>query len=288
MATFEDITDTFWDTASHYLVQPPLDDAALAAAEETLGVRLPAEYVALLRVQNGGVVADAFTAHPMTERTSWAADHVALDEMRGIGPGTQTILASPYLTDEWEMPAELVLLTGDGHWWIALDYRTRGRDGEPSVVWYDNELGEDVQVAATFRAFAEGLVPGERFTGPAPDMDRPPGAGYVHDGALSGVILILGEDIKLLKDGGRSLENTKLVCRARASGALKHLPWWKTRRLAASLKAVDAAATEDELVMRLSDVFPELERLMPAWIRRRRPGWALDEKHLRERAASRE
>jgi hypothetical protein len=76
----------------------------------------------------------------------------------GIGPGTQTILASPYLTDEWEMPAEPVLLSGDGHWWIALDYRIRGRDGEPSVVWYDNELGEDVQVAATFRAFAEGLA----------------------------------------------------------------------------------------------------------------------------------
>jgi hypothetical protein len=61
------------------------------------------------------------------------------------------------LLREWGMPEGFVLLTGDGHWWIALDYRRSGPDGPPSVVWYDNEMDEDVQLAADFETFVHGL-----------------------------------------------------------------------------------------------------------------------------------
>jgi hypothetical protein len=111
-------------------------DEALRGAEETLGVRLPADHVALLRIQNGGQVAKRLNAFPTSERTSWAAGNVGFGEMHGIGDDFQTILSSPDLTDEWGLPGAVVLLTGDGHWWIALDYR--GGD-EPSVAWFDTE-----------------------------------------------------------------------------------------------------------------------------------------------------
>jgi hypothetical protein len=55
-----------------------------------------------------------------------------------------------------------VLLCGDGHWWIALDYRN-APGGEPSVVWYDNELRQDLRLAPTFRVFVEGLRPQTDF-----------------------------------------------------------------------------------------------------------------------------
>ena len=48
-----------------------------------------------------------------------------------------------------------MLLSGDGHYWVALDYR-EGR-AEPAVVWFDNEVDEDIQLAPDFLTFVEGL-----------------------------------------------------------------------------------------------------------------------------------
>lgn len=67
--------------------------------------------------------------------------------MAGIGAagGTLALLDTPYLVEEWGLPSPLVLLTGDGHWWTALDHRECGQDGEPSGTWFDTELGQDLR-----------------------------------------------------------------------------------------------------------------------------------------------
>jgi hypothetical protein len=232
---FEEIAERFWDTGSDYLVQEPLTDDALRAAEAELGVRLPEEYVALLRIRNGGVVSKQCSAFPTSERTSWAEGWVGFQEMHGIGPDFQTILSSPYLTDVWGLPGTAVLLSGDGHWWIALDYR--GGD-EPVVTWFDTEWEQDMQLAASFRAFVE--------------------------------------------NGRRNLENTRLWPRDRCGDVLGQMWPWQTRRLRAALREVEAAQTPAELVERMRAIEPELDRLLRPWIRKRRPGWASDERRLRE------
>src|SRR3954454_19521731 len=135
----------------------------VAEAERQLGVKLPAEYLALLRIQNGGYT-HGF-GFPMSRPTAWAADHVPLDELFGIvtDPGhrtAQNILQTEYMTREWGLPARQVLLTGDGHWWISLDYRS----GEvPSVTWLAIDHGQDIQVAPSFAAFLDGLLPESAF-----------------------------------------------------------------------------------------------------------------------------
>jgi hypothetical protein len=96
-----------------------------------------------------------------------STDHIPFDELFGIGPAEQfaalTLLHTPYLVREWGLPTPVVLLSGDGHTWVALDYRTRGRQREPSVVWIDNERGHEVQLAPSFRAFVELLGPSASF-----------------------------------------------------------------------------------------------------------------------------
>lgn len=153
--------DQFWH--SNYYGHPPLTNVMLADAESLLGVRLPEEYVRLLRVQNGGYT-HGF-AFPMTQRTTWADDHVPLNDMSGIvtDPAIRThqnILQSAYMTEEWGLPSRQVLLSGDGHWWIALDYR---HGPAPTVAWIDVECGEDIQVAPSFGAFLAGLVFNSEF-----------------------------------------------------------------------------------------------------------------------------
>ncbi|GAA1956877.1 SMI1/KNR4 family protein [Kitasatospora viridis] len=149
-----------WDTTSDYGVQPPLTEEAITEAEEDLDVTLPAALLDLLRTRNGGPIAAARSAFPTSRPTSWAADHVPFDHLMGIGDRNRvlSLLDSPYLTREWELPAELVLLSGDGHQWIALDYRAGGRHAEPSVTWFDAEFGRELALAPDFGSFLAGLT----------------------------------------------------------------------------------------------------------------------------------
>ena len=154
----------FWSTGT-YGVQPPLTDEAVRDAEKVLGVRLPEALLELLRVQNGGIVVRERSAFPTAEPTSWAPDHVPFDSVMGIGrvPRTLSLLDSPYLVGEWGLPSPVVLLTGDGHTWVALDYRECGPEGEPSVVWLDAESETESPLAPDLRSFLAGLVPAEDF-----------------------------------------------------------------------------------------------------------------------------
>jgi len=135
--------------------EEPLEEAALRRLEATLGVALPAELVALLRVRNGGVL--RYCRFPTAAVAG--CDHVALDELGGVGGGGHDLFDVRYLREEWDLPEWAVMLGGDGHTWIALDYR---RAGEPGVVWLESSdqdgAGPRVTpLAASFPAFLAGL-----------------------------------------------------------------------------------------------------------------------------------
>jgi hypothetical protein len=151
----------FW--SDNYYKHPPLTDEMLTQAEEQLGVRLPPRLVELLRIQNGGYT-QGFV-HPLPCRTTWAEDHVPLDALAGIvtDPSIETahnLLQTEYMTKEWGLPPRQVLLAGDGHFWITLDYR---HGDIPSVAWIDTECDEDIQVADSFDTFLRGLVPSSTY-----------------------------------------------------------------------------------------------------------------------------
>jgi hypothetical protein len=132
----------------------PLQDAWLEAAEAELGVKLPRALVAALRAQNGGPL--RFDSHAASRPTSWAADHVPVPELFGIGPEPEEGLRdTPNLLDEWTLPGGLVLLCGEGPTWIALDYRA---SDPPTVIWIDPEESLELKLAGSFEEFLDGLV----------------------------------------------------------------------------------------------------------------------------------
>lgn len=145
-------------------------------AERALGVRLPLALLDLLRIQNGGIVAAQHDAFPTRQPTSWNEDHVPFESLMGIGrcDRVTSLLDTPYLVEEWGMPAPLVLLSGDEHCWIALDYRTCGRDGDPSVTWFETDLATELVLAGDFCSFVEGLTAGSTYGdgGPAPGVGK--------------------------------------------------------------------------------------------------------------------
>ncbi len=80
-----DFTD-FWDDDEYaledYVEAPPADDL-IVAIEAELGYKLPAAYIELMKLHNGGIpVKNCF---PTKKPTSWADDHVAITGIMGIG-----------------------------------------------------------------------------------------------------------------------------------------------------------------------------------------------------------
>lgn len=162
MARFDDVRGTFWDGGGGYWVQPALTDELVCEAERLLGVTLPSSLLDLLRLRNGGGVAAEWGLFPTTRAPGWSEDHVPFDVLMGIGP-RNSLLDTPYLVKEWGLPSPLVLLDGDGRCWIGLDYRACGRHGEPSVGWFDVELGAEAVLAPDFRSFVEQLTYADRL-----------------------------------------------------------------------------------------------------------------------------
>jgi hypothetical protein len=138
---------------------PPLTADMVRHAETLLGVRLPPEYLALLKQRNGGYFEEVY-AFP-TRPNSWSSEGlVPFTDLNGIGvpaeePGGLNILDRDYLAEEWGLPPKQVLLTGEGHWWITLDYR---RGPVPQVSWIAGDAGEDFVLADSFADFLTGLI----------------------------------------------------------------------------------------------------------------------------------
>ncbi|MEV0903173.1 SMI1/KNR4 family protein [Actinoplanes sp. NPDC049802] len=160
--------DGFWEDGEHaeeiYGGGYPSDEV-VASVEAELGFRLPASYVALMRMRNGGMPRN--TCCPAPSRTTSAEDHVAVTAIMGIGREKECSLAgrsgSRFLIQEWGYPKIGVYFAdcpSAGHDMIAFDYRDCGPEGEPCVVHVDQELDYRITVLAPdFVSFVQALRP---------------------------------------------------------------------------------------------------------------------------------
>lgn len=146
-----------WKKDDEYYKLPPLTDKILEKAEETLRVKLPKSYIHLLQEQNGGYI--IYDSYPSDVPTSWADDHINIEFLFGIGE-ENGILESDYFIREWNLPNNIVLLSGSGHSWVALDYRHTKE--EPPVIYIDVEWDQIFELAPNFNTFLNGLYEEER------------------------------------------------------------------------------------------------------------------------------
>lgn len=153
--------ESFW--GENYYNHPELTEEMIDKAEARLGVKLPPELLNLLKIQNGGYTNEF--VFPTDQENSWADDHIPLNALFGIVVDesletAQNILDSECMIEEWDLPPKQVLLSGEGHWWISLDYR----NGEvPVVSWIDVEGDECFEISPSLGDFLRNLIPVEEF-----------------------------------------------------------------------------------------------------------------------------
>jgi hypothetical protein len=142
----------------HEYVGPELTDGSVCAAEEALGYKLPAAYLRLLRVQNGGL--------PRRRCFPAGRGYVEVTGLYGVG-GWYGIdspdRGSRYMIREWGYPEVGIVIAPTpwgGHDAVMLDYSECGPAGEPRVIHVETEAARPrVRVLATdFAAFLAGLV----------------------------------------------------------------------------------------------------------------------------------
>ncbi len=170
---FEDFDFTdFWDDSDYskenYIESYPSDEL-IDSIETELGYKLPQSYIDLMKLHNGGQLYK--TCHPMTEKTSWAPDHIAIEGILGIGRKKKYSIGgdfgSKFMCEEWGYPDNGVYICdcpSSGHDMVMLDYSKCGKNGEPEVVHVDQEFDyKKTLIAKDFETFIKGLVSDERF-----------------------------------------------------------------------------------------------------------------------------
>jgi hypothetical protein len=155
--------DLFDDTNNFFDTGPPITDEIIQAAEAQVGYKLPASYLRLVNVKNGGWLRRR--CYPTAE------DYVEIDFIYGIG-GARCIdskTGSRYFIQAWNYP-DVGIVVGEtpsaGHDTIMLDYSECGPQGEPRVIHVETETGDAPAVrvlAPDFETFLRGLVDCDQF-----------------------------------------------------------------------------------------------------------------------------
>lgn len=139
-----------YDVLDQYELNP-LTREKVESAQSELKIKLPDSYLKLLKEQNGGSL--YLNAFPISFEDE---DHLAVDYLLGIGENKREgIQQSGYFIKEWGLPKRIVLLCGDGHTWIALDYREV--NVSPPIIYIDVELEIEKQLSLSFEEFVSKL-----------------------------------------------------------------------------------------------------------------------------------
>ena len=125
-------------------------DDMIEQAQQKLKVTLPESYINLMKKQNGGEL--------HTKRLEIGEEVICVGYLNGIGTKSgQGILLSSTLKREWGLSNRFVYLFGDGHTWLALDYR-RYKGDNPPVTYIDLEQNLKQVIAPDFEAFLSQLT----------------------------------------------------------------------------------------------------------------------------------
>lgn len=155
-------TESPFDTST-WFAGPPLTSKMVAEAERKLGCTFPKAYLALLRIQNGGMLKRRrfMVSAPATAE----AAYFDTDGLRGIGgaygidPDDEAIV-----NEDWGRPKHAIVFAdapAHGHEVFMFDYGACGPQGEPAVVWVASDGPGDalvVPLAPDMESFLQGLV----------------------------------------------------------------------------------------------------------------------------------
>ncbi len=125
--------------------------------EKLTGLRLPESFVKLGELGDNCVATLPDVTPPAATR-HFPDGHYEIGDFLSVAANDRlTIFDSPALAQEWGLPESVLPIEGDGHIWLAFDFR--GSNKEPSVVLWFSDSGETVPIAESFELLIRNLIP---------------------------------------------------------------------------------------------------------------------------------
>lgn len=142
-----------WNTEDDYYTLESINQNDIELFEKIFSCKLPEEYLNQLRIRNGGSL--LYDALPVTFKNSWADDHVSIPFVFGLKKG-EGIFNTKELLTEWGIHEDkFIVISGDGHYLIVLDYRNNNE--EPRITYIDTELGLIKVIFESFKEMIDSL-----------------------------------------------------------------------------------------------------------------------------------
>lgn len=141
----------------NYCVYTP--EEIIETFENKYGVKLPGEYIKYAGANESWVV-KLPPCNTDSTKYYFGEGFYLIGSFSGLDPDKyRSIFDSAELVKEWKLPKKLVLIDGDGHTWMALDYRDS--DTEPKVIVIESDECNYLVVANNFNEFVQSLLPYE-------------------------------------------------------------------------------------------------------------------------------
>lgn len=142
-------------------LEKPAKDRDITKAEKKLNVTLPADFINLMKLSNGGYVNYEKRAFPVDFNLESGDVFIEVESIMGIDK--EGILLSESLAEEWDLPSNIVFFSGSGHAWIGFNYEDRDI---PNVVYVESDDGDGNNlhiIAETFTEFVSKLNDPENY-----------------------------------------------------------------------------------------------------------------------------
>ena len=145
---------------------PEFTEFELKVLEQRLEVTLPQSYIDLMRASNGGYLEENLCIalqNPIPKNMDYYLGdrYWPLSTVAGVTTDQTNINSLLYTADtawHWDVPKKLVAFDGDGHTWLAFDYRNIN-DSEPKIVFIESDDFTIYDIAKNFEEMLKILVP---------------------------------------------------------------------------------------------------------------------------------
>ena len=160
----EDMKKEFWNPEYQHFNPAGASEILIAEIENLLHVKLPAAYLEVMRVQNGGHASHtAFLVADSDNQISGEDIHwlsaESFHKLEELEPLTEPDQAG------WDIHAEqldlLIAFKQAGACFWCFDYRKSGCQGEPAIVYIDAECEIEATIAPNCKWLLEHLVKDE-------------------------------------------------------------------------------------------------------------------------------
>lgn len=144
---------------------PEYSDEVRERVENSLGIRFPEAYLNLVKRWNGGYLGDTFQIPvkepPDSPHYYLGEGFFSISDIAGLTEDARSLASILYTVNtarNWGVPNEVIPFSGDGHTWIAFDYRHLVND-EPTIIFIETDKLWFRVLANSFQEMLDSLLP---------------------------------------------------------------------------------------------------------------------------------